>query len=432
MRSCPTNALLVEAGIPPLHLRRIYLAKKFIIKKLSFSRHPLIPLLGQLNIKIQNSPYWRRKTIPPLIIAYRFFFEIPIHRSPSLLYFTFPLSAGFISNAVNFDCGLEKGDVNSPVLSNLIFQNFLSLNYPNKDYIYTDASKTGTQTVGAAFYHSNAQISCKFKLNTKFSIFSAECIAVLEAIKYVLQSHIADAIIISDSKSLLSTLSNPISNPNNSYIISLIKYELYKITNENYSVSFIWCPSHIGVRGNETVDLLAKEGALNGENSMYQPPYSDLYSECRSQILEEWQIEWDYSSKIKGSAIAALQPVPILRPWFDGLQLDRHTIVTIGRLRTGHNCLPRHLNKIKIKNNAHCACGHDCCDENHVLLECPLLSHQRAILYRNFKSQNVALPINMSYLLSLNNINILKYIAHFFKSSSFKCHTNFSLLSNNP
>ncbi|XP_044727772.1 zinc finger protein 271-like [Chrysoperla carnea] len=65
---------------------------------------------------------------------------------------------------------------------------------------------------------------------------------------------------------------------------------------------------------NETVDLLDKEGAINGENSMYLPPYSDIYVGCRSQIIEEWQIEWDYSSKIKASAIAALHPAPILKP----------------------------------------------------------------------------------------------------------------------
>jgi ribonuclease HI len=45
----------------------------------------------------------------------------------------------------------------------------------------------------------------------------------------------------------------------------------------NYHVTFIWVPAHVGVGGNERVDLLAKEAILSTLESNFHPFYNDYY-----------------------------------------------------------------------------------------------------------------------------------------------------------
>ncbi|CAH2004725.1 unnamed protein product [Acanthoscelides obtectus] len=74
-------------------------------------------------------------------------------------------------------------------------------NSPN-DYkhIFTDASKSSSGS-GCGFYVVDDDFSAKFKLPYLFSIFSAEAMAIIQALQYIQFNNIQKAVIFSDSQS---------------------------------------------------------------------------------------------------------------------------------------------------------------------------------------------------------------------------------------
>ena len=97
-------------------------------------------------------------------------------------------------------------------------------------------------------------------MNIEGSIFSVECAALLEVTIIASKSNKNNIFIFSDSQSALQSLSIPkISIKTNSYILKIKKifFELQR-KNSNLKIKFFWIPAHIGIRGNENADQLAK------------------------------------------------------------------------------------------------------------------------------------------------------------------------------
>lgn len=69
-------------------------------------------------------------------------------------------------------------------MNNNILQNILD-RYPNNTHIFTVASKNENGT-GCAFYVPSRNIQKKYKLNTYSSIFTGEAMAIIKALKFLL------------------------------------------------------------------------------------------------------------------------------------------------------------------------------------------------------------------------------------------------------
>ena len=101
-----------------------------------------------------------------------------------------------------------------------------------------------------------------------------------------------------------------------------------------------WIPAHTGIRGNDTVDQLAKEGRETG-----QPPSHLSYREVETLIRNKKKAI--FHCKTGG-----------YNPNHDALhQLPQHQQTTIFRLRTGHCRLNSHLQRTGVKISAQCPCG---------------------------------------------------------------------------
>ena len=102
---------------------------------------------------------------------------------------------------------------------------------------------------------------------------------------------------------------------------------------EGYNITLAWIPSHIGIRGNEEVDHLAKN-AIQGEVDLCSVPFSDLKGKTQSYVNDLWQEEWSAQTDNKLFHIR-----PNLREFLPAVRGTRKEETVLTRLRTGHSYL---------------------------------------------------------------------------------------------
>ena len=85
-------------------------------------------------------------------------------------------------------------------------------------------------------------------------------------------------LICSDSTSILASIRSFHSNSRQDVLYEVLQ-SVTRITNQGGQVKFLWVPAHVGVRGNERVDELAKR-ALKKENIEMQINVSKAEVKC--------------------------------------------------------------------------------------------------------------------------------------------------------
>ena len=89
----------------------------------------------------------------------------------------------------------------------VVFNDFMMQNYTRSVQIYTDGSKDEIGT-GAAVVVPCMGYEKRYKMQPENSILAAELYAIKKAIEWVEENQIGEAVILSDSQSSLSLLSN--------------------------------------------------------------------------------------------------------------------------------------------------------------------------------------------------------------------------------
>ena len=111
-------------------------------------------------------------------------------------------------------------------------------------------------------------LTIKQRLPSNASIITAEITAIDLALDVVSESEDDYFIICSDSLSVLLSLHNlKVDNP---LILKLLE-KLHHLSCTHKTIYLCWIPSHIGIRGNEAVDMAAKE-SLNIDITASQVP----------------------------------------------------------------------------------------------------------------------------------------------------------------
>jgi ribonuclease HI len=141
--------------------------------------------------------------------------------------------------------------------------------HPTHVKIFTDGSKEDEKVAAAAV--SDGRVSlCRLPDNA--SIFTAELRAILMATKIIETSHRKNFLILVDSISCIQAIENRNwSNPN----VLEILIKLHHLVSSGISITFMWIPSHIGIRGNTAADTAAKL-ALSSTITDCKVPYSDF------------------------------------------------------------------------------------------------------------------------------------------------------------
>ena len=138
---------------------------------------------------------------------------------------------------MDLSSGLIVQNSRSP---NFTFNNFITNEFPKHILFFTGESKQPDSWAGAALYSPHLSLGVQFKLSEYVSIYSAEAIAIGEAMQYILNHNISHSLICSDSKSVLNATLR--SNPSclTSHLIFKISYPLYLANQNKLDISLLW------------------------------------------------------------------------------------------------------------------------------------------------------------------------------------------------
>jgi hypothetical protein len=116
-------------------------------------------------------------------------------------------------------------------------------------------------------------------------------------------------------------------------------------------VEFSWIKAHAGHQGNELADQPAKEAASSRtiDKCYTRIPKSTVLCDLNEQSVNQWQNEWDRSSK--GAITKSFFPNIA-----DRLKVRINITPTFTTIVTGHGNIKTYLYKYKIIENPKCSC----------------------------------------------------------------------------
>ncbi|XP_008483690.1 uncharacterized protein LOC103520381 [Diaphorina citri] len=326
-KSSRIENLLVDAGEPPLHIRREYLSNNYMSKVLYNVDNPMRDIILSISpldseILFQNHP-------KPLSL---WFYEntnnlaeiLPDLRLPNNVIPPWTLLHP------KFEAISTKGKKHVlPIEFRNNFYEYLSNKRPsNPNICYTDGSKND-DTIGAAF--KIADLTLNHKLHKMSSSFTAEAFAMEFCLSHLIKNNVTGNIIIfTDSKSLLAAMQQDV--PKN-VIIHNIQELSHCILSKGNQITITWIPSHCGIPGNEEVDLAAKSSNFHTISKQLILP--DLKNFLKSLTKVKWQSWWDnvpFPNKIKNIKLS-------VHPWPSSNRTNRLEEKILCRLRIGHTRL---------------------------------------------------------------------------------------------
>ena len=141
----------------------------------------------------------------------------------------------------------------------------------------------------------------KCRLDSNCSNNQAEQLVVVKALE-TLESLSTDdnsqrtAAVITDSRVALDCIKN---TRNHSPLIEEIRLRVSKLKRTNWNIVFSWVKAHVGNKGNELADKIAKAAAMDNENTITynRIPKSAIYKELKDEMIIKRQKEWEESPK---------------------------------------------------------------------------------------------------------------------------------------
>ncbi|XP_068229752.1 uncharacterized protein [Palaemon carinicauda] len=151
-------------------------------------------------------------------------------------------------------------EVNPALLKNDYFQRLDSIKGERVHY-YTDGSllEDGRAGSGVTVYHNGVEVhSLSLRSSDGCSVQQSELLGITAALS-IIKRNKDNVIIATGSLSVLQSLT-PRKAESNTIVRRAIDL-ITQIKQAGRVVAFIWVPSHLGIRGNERADKVAKEGA---------------------------------------------------------------------------------------------------------------------------------------------------------------------------
>ena len=370
------SSLEVDCGIVPLELRRKFLLEKSAVKYCHMPSNPTVQCFeecfqlyyGKYNSNFQPVQLKIQQIARQLPEATD---TVTINPVPFWEY-----------DPPVFDTSLcdilSKKDDNTHFMLSYAQEKISSMS--SSLSIYTDGSKSENKT-GCAFYVPSIKYSRKIRLPDNSSVYSAELVAILEALHFLLLKPPISAVIFSDSLSSIQSLD---SDPESSPLHLEIYYCFYQLWCLGVPITLCWIPSHIGVSGNEIADRLAKEALSNKDiQCLLKPNIHELYQMIEDGILNEWQVLWNLGNK--GRFYHRIQPKTSYKVKYSDNHKEKQTAIT--RLRFGKSCLNDVMYLMNKRDNDLCDFCHIKEDVSHFLLDCIDFQELQQIIIDKFLNE---------------------------------------------
>lgn len=344
-RSTPTRTVEIILDVPPLHL---------------------------VALKEGLAAYQRLK--PILSLQWEGVYQNLTHSTSHLkAWEVISNDLGLTNNVIMDACSVRMPYTNFTVDS-ASFNNMLDCQSPANINVYTDGSKMHNK-VGAGVYierNGDELIKSSTRLPDQATVFQAEIMAIKEAAESL--THMIDLTHIKfyvDSQAALKALQT---DTITSQLVLQTVQTLNKI--QASSLTFVWTKAHVGTKGNEAADQLAKEGT-NLPNILNTPLARTAFkSTIDTYIRRRWDHEWNLYGEARQSKIfitsQSKETANRTIQW-NRLQLGRYI-----RAVTGHNNLLYHLFNMDNTISPACRfCWESYEEFQHLAYHCPALWWER-------------------------------------------------------
>lgn len=360
-KSSPTISILADAGALNLEDRRLKQGTKYAIKIKANRKHPIHREIKTLWESEQKTGNTRKK-------------------ETAMTYYVHKLKEWEIGEEINtygprklppwgkntfkIDTSLAKHkreEHSDTELKTLSLEKIAS--YENKMCIFTDGSKKDEKT-GWGFYVEGEWANGRLRDGT--SVYTAECTAILEAVKMIAASSDDNILLCTDSLSAIKALQRI-------YTKNEIIAEMKDIMGTcGKKIDFLWIPSHTGLRGNDKADEVAKNSLTLNPNPDMKPLTLDLRNEVEGRIRLQKEMSWRTLGNNKLREIK-----PEWGKWKEIDELTRKEAQIITRLRIGHTRLT-HGHLMKKEDPRVCECGETMIYEH--IFQCKEMENYREYL----------------------------------------------------
>jgi hypothetical protein len=366
-RTSPIPSLLVEINELPVALRQEQLSLQYATKLKSNSSNPAFEAVfaPQLRNFYASKPSYIRP------LAYRVEDQLDVVCSRPVIHHFIPDMPPWHILPPEIDLSMTKfkKESISPHQLQVEFVGILT-RYPEESTVfYSDGSKS-SDAVACSF--TSPHFKLKMRLPSQMSVYSSELIGILSILKHIEEACDEEHFIIcSDSLSGLMALhSMDIRHP---CIYEVLK--LLTALSRLKSVVFIWCPSHVGIPGNERADSLAKAALSSPRIADFPIPASDLRFAIKQLVFSKWQQEWDLEAHNKLHSVH-----PTIGPWPLCQRESRREEIVLARLRIGHTHYT-HGYLLRGEDQPECVACVCPLTVQHILLDCADFLHIRRRFY---------------------------------------------------
>ena len=238
--------------------------------------------------------------------------------------------------------------------------NYLMSKYESFTWIFVDGACNSRGKVGFSIYVPSLSIEISLRTQDNLSVYSAELLAIDNAVNVINKNKLSDCLVVSDSLEVLTDMKNGSSK--SSFRINSV---LRKVEASPADIRFAWIPSN-SISFHAYADRLAKSALAIATILVVPVDMADLLSLVKREADKQWFSEWTNYKSYRSYN----QNIPFNAKGFLQKLIPRKKETLIARLRLMCPASNALLFKIGLSDSEFCSTCKVPETTQHILLEC--------------------------------------------------------------